>query len=741
MKTFLFALLVGAASASMPSRALASTWVSERLTQAGYQVLDSENGPNTRTWWRPVFSTNDSGAISSLTNKIVEVAPGIHRWSNADGSWIASTPEVVEQTNGIVGRGAGFRVHFGNLNDTNAIDVTMPSGDNLRMHLLCLAYEDPEAGTNVILAEARDRAPQLNGNGSVLYADAMTGVRCDVAYHYAESGLAQEITLRECPPPPQSYGLGKQACLVAFTEVDDGPQARTRAHSWKGGFATMQDQTIEFGATNGMVMVPGRAFRAGWGSDPRGGAAVAKENLSGQGRRVISESLNYEQIRRELMLLPPSGSSGTTNASLKQVSRWFAKGALPPAHARAAGTLSAAIRQSPPVGGPASRGGFVLDWELVADSAITFQSGQTYLIDAGQPWGTLRLADATFQPGAVLKFAPGSALSFDAALTFDAGAGQWSPVIFTSVCDAGHGDDIAGYSSDFRYGPLDFGPILVEANQLASAQAQGEVHYSSSGILPNPPVVPRLTVAATSATAVKGGAPGGAVDGVFRIRRVDGDWTLPLTVRYQMGGMAVAGSDYSMDSPTTATIPAGSDGVDVAVHPASQTGLIANTTVSLSAPSDANGTYLAGSPSAAALVIVDLAAGAGQPYPLPAGAVGWWKGETNALDSLGANNGTPSGTLAYGAGEVGQAFSCGPSGGQVIVSDTAALEFTNQLTLEAWINPSSLTGPQAILSKVSFPTGNNGYQFGLTGSSLFGQFNTPSQTWPGTRYPALSTSL
>ena len=40
----------------------------------------------------------------------------------------------------------------------------------------------------------------------------------------------------------------------------------------------------------------------------------------------------------------------------------------------------------------------------------------------------------------------------------------------------------------------------------------------------------------------------------------------------------------------------------------------------------------------------------------PVGMVGWWRGEGNALDATGLNNGTAYNNLTYAPGVVGQAF-------------------------------------------------------------------------------------
>src|ERR1019366_7609513 len=81
-------------------------------------------------------------------------------------------------------------------------------------------------------------------------------------------------------------------------------------------------------------------------------------------------------------------------------------------------------------------------------------------------------------------------------------------------------------------------------------------------------------------------------------------------------------------------------------------------------------------------------------------------------------------------GEVGQAFSFDGSGGIVIVPDSSSLRLTNQLTIEAWINVATTSTEQAIVSKVGGSGGNNGYQLGLHGNTLWAAFNSPGGGWP-----------
>jgi hypothetical protein len=73
--------------------------------------------------------------------------------------------------------------------------------------------------------------------------------------------------------------------------------------------------------------------------------------------------------------------------------------------------------------------------------------------------------------------------------------------------------------------------------------------------------------------------------------------------------------------------------------------------------------------------------------PAPPRLVAWWPGDGNYKDTVGHNDGTPVGA-GFGTGEVDQAFSLNGAS-SVQVSNSAALDITGDLTIEAWINPAS----------------------------------------------------
>src|SRR5712691_10244778 len=77
--------------------------------------------------------------------------------------------------------------------------------------------------------------------------------------------------------------------------------------------------------------------------------------------------------------------------------------------------------------------------------------------------------------------------------------------------------------------------------------------------------------------------------------------------------------------------------------------------------------------------------------PPPSGLVGWWRAEGDALDQTGAHNGTLAGNATFGSGKAGQAFVLdGNVGTAVQLTNPAALQLQD-LTIEAWIQRSSVS--------------------------------------------------
>src|SRR5262249_48292742 len=119
--------------------------------------------------------------------------------------------------------------------------------------------------------------------------------------------------------------------------------------------------------------------------------------------------------------------------------------------------------------------------------------------------------------------------------------------------------------------------------------------------------------------------------------------------------------------------------------------------------------------------------------PAPSGLVGWWKGEGNAGDTTGLNNGAAQGNLSYATGEVGQSLKLDGSTADIFCSSSPSLNVGTGggLTIECWINPTSVSAACSLVEWNSgSPTG-----FGTHFVLSSGPPNSPSQ--PGTLYANL----
>lgn len=84
----------------------------------------------------------------------------------------------------------------------------------------------------------------------------------------------------------------------------------------------------------------------------------------------------------------------------------------------------------------------------------------------------------------------------------------------------------------------------------------------------------------------------------------------------------------------------------------------------------------------------------------PANMVAWWPGDGNTNDIIGGNNGALVGGATFGTGKVGQAFNLNGSSALVQVSDAASLDPTQQITIDAWVFPTSDAGSPDVVAEL-----------------------------------------
>jgi YVTN family beta-propeller protein len=114
------------------------------------------------------------------------------------------------------------------------------------------------------------------------------------------------------------------------------------------------------------------------------------------------------------------------------------------------------------------------------------------------------------------------------------------------------------------------------------------------------------------------------------------------------------------------------------------TATLGNAFAGIQIDSQASGNTIGGSAPGAGNVIA--ASG------LPAGIVSWWRADGTAFDSVSGNNGALENGATYAAGKAGQAFSLNGSSQFVQVANVPALNPTQAITVEAWIDPAGHVG-------------------------------------------------
>ena len=710
MKTILM-LHVAVFCFSLPAAPGGSLSVSNQLASAGYRVSGVD--PDTRTWTGLILRSNEWGGLSLTSNTVVELGL-FNRLDSERVAWVESAPELVVTESGVVGRGARHEIFLAaNLNSRGAVWVRLPataetSAQYLKSHVLALAYAC--GGTNLVLAVVKDSTAEIVGQNCVLYQDAFKGLEADVLYAYSADGLMQSVILRAQPPSPESLGLSSNSVqLVAITEIVDGPEPRVTAVS-------ALDPLLEFGP---MSMTHGRGFLLRDQGTPRGWHAphVLKRYETIDGRRFISESVEMSRIQEMLLSLPPAATS--TNASAEGPRRFFAAATLLPAPSER-NRSQTVVRQTAQM---PEREGFVLDWDLVhtGPANLTFRSAATVTYILRHP---LHLSGRTvFEPGAVILVHEGplhidGTLEFTTSRTVDSSA----KVTFSTLNDPALAGVFAQQDlpQDGDYGPA----VVVAPSDYRGAVRNVETRFAVPGIVLNlPTLLPTVQLALADAEGVARDTD----QLTFALSRRGGDFSQPLTVRFQARVGPVRGADSRGILWSSATIPANEESMQVSVPRSRDSGLAEPIVLKLE-PDD-EGSYLVGEAGAILLSFADEGMQLLSAVQAPEGMVAWWQAEGDGDDASGNGyNVTNLNAVSFVTGEVNQTFSFNGTSSFAEVTNVPGLN--SDLTIEFWVKRQRIDSHQEYIVEQGGDWFGGGSQQNFA-VQLHGGDNKLCFTWAG----------
>jgi hypothetical protein len=227
----------------------------------------------------------------------------------------------------------------------------------------------------------------------------------------------------------------------------------------------------------------------------------------------------------------------------------------------------------------------------------------------------------------------------------------------------------------------------------ASVVSGGEVLYPFAGLIDEPAVYNRALSAAEIQAIYNAGSAGKCAVPVITSQPQGRTATVGSTVTFVVtaGGSLQLSYQWQFNSTNIAGATASSLTL-TNVQPGQAGTYLVIVSNALGAVTSSN-----------AVLAVVPAAPCATPH---AGLVSWWPGEGTANDIANTNSGTLVNGVAFAPGKVGQAFSFGGTSSYIRVPDNPSLHFTNAMTIEAWIYPTSLGAYQNIVSKWDWPGAN-----------------------------------
>jgi hypothetical protein len=107
--------------------------------------------------------------------------------------------------------------------------------------------------------------------------------------------------------------------------------------------------------------------------------------------------------------------------------------------------------------------------------------------------------------------------------------------------------------------------------------------------------------------------------------------------------------------------------------------------------------------------------------------VSWWRGEGNANDSVGANDGAYAGGVTFVPGRVGEAFEFDGTTGSINISNSTTLDLAQAYSFAFWIKLPALPSQQVtVMRKIASGTEDKHVAVNTNGTVAFYLYNVMS---------------
>ena len=408
--------------------------------------------------WVEQLTNAMTGEVTTRPHNYVTVGTGINYVD--DSGQLRASEDFIELTEdgGAAALRAPHKIRFNaNLNNGPApITLTTVSNRVFRSHPRGLYYVNLQTGEYALVAPVQDSIGELHPPNQLIYPDCLAGGLVKGDYRVTCTKAAAEadlILLTQLPPPELFFGtVNLQAVRLEWvTEFLDAPTPKMRTRILKRQTdATLRqtmtepdlvDQTMDFGdlwfplgrafawdgSTNSDAPMPAQIQLAKQGSDTNQ-VLVAKHWVqTPDGRTVLIESVDWQDIAPKLDSLPAPGRVASASNLRERVTK---ARQLPV-------TKVAGKKSNKPMrvaAAPYRAKGYVLDYVTVPSSGTdyTFSSGVTYYVTSTYFSGTL-----TFGYGSVIKLS-----SYSSLMTYGSVSGGGA--ILTSADDDLYGEKIVG---------------------------------------------------------------------------------------------------------------------------------------------------------------------------------------------------------------------------------------------------------------------------------------------------------